>query len=1255
MKGLDIIQDNSVCISYLFTAEFLNKFLEFAVDSEFRIELKKDDVYHIGIKKMLREDYKVDEFMNCYSDTDTTEYSPNSKLTSIVEDNFPNNDHGKLVEQIKNNKGKPFELFIDIIFLEVGHSKLIEKYFKTVDLNVLRAWTKQGIDSDLEYHATYIGPPSPIRQIPSPVQLLSAELHPTTPSSQKDSAFSFRFWDKPGDVPVGNIFALFKSDKNLHKSTAITPEKIPAVSGKNPMLVTQEKLNDIMSPTCIPRGINEINLTELKFALHQLYNWMCILLVVGIEGRRRSWVNSQILFLPIAEQKVIFKWCILEVNYGDEEFKEMDGWSEAINEIKSPRYNLQNESADFKEGGFLSISSSKNSSPNWESSKEFITIRSKPDALNIEEFKKEVRSQLEKEMEKDISLAKEEFKMKIRNEIDREVYEQQKLTQEEMKNGFKENITKEVTQKIEQEFKEKLNVIKKKTTHDNNEHNRVLNEKTLEVKKLEKENEELNKMIKNKEEKINEILEASKVQKSESSEKEIKLFSKNSLLLEEKNSLQKSLKEKDAEHDESIFLMSETNKLKVLEIETKLQNETNLFLEEISKLKMSLEEKYHEIEEKDQFNDKTESNIITNLKQEDATFLGANILLKKIINEQKLVPIKIDPIKRPQVSENENDTSTENEKLLKENNEMKSIIQAKDDDSANLKSTIDKLEATIDTNKEKYLKIKDRMNNMVELLTTKTHELNDVSKEKEDLNIKFLDNLKAIEDLNRILHEKELQLQDASNKTEEMKMKVDLYNSNMIDMANLQNENIDLRKFIKSIKYQMKDVLTILKINDEHDTVEEIWQCVLGKVGELVTENDFLKVEVDGSLKKFQSIEDEKHKLINEIKIEMAGKLKQKTDEYNKNINEESMKYNKASDLLIDIDSKVNSILQVFDLNNNLKLELPSKLNIITEATTSVLQKFTNQLTESKHLTEIKKNMEHELQLNKNVTANLEQNKRELEKTVEVLNLKEGELNLHINELRTKELQFSKNEDTIKELKLKLDTSNNNKENLEVQFKNLHGEYNKLKIEHDTKSKKLDHLNNQLKSCENEAKIFEETSKSLEAVVEKMTDELFSVNNQTVKVQEERCVLETDINAFKLEIEKYQEEIQRLKEELKSNDTEGTKLNELMERYNLVDNERKKFQDQLTKSQRETQKLIGFKNDIETERNKSKQLMNQLEEIQNNFDKLREDDDLIIEGLDNQLRLIKKTQLEKKGNGEIGGYLEGKIMIEVLKQLQQQG
>lgn len=1259
-------------ISHLFTADFLNKFLEIVVGSELRIVLKEDDIYEIvNIRKKLEsEDKHMDDFLDSYSDSVSIDKDGKSIL--IANESPVGYAHEPLTEKLlANSKGIPLEVFIDIIYIEVGQSKMCAKYFKTIDVNVLRAWTKSQkvIDTEQPLSNSYIGPPSPIRQIPTPVLVGSAEYISTLPSPQKDSnrLFTSTFWNRAADTPVSNIFGLFNREKgtkianagnngNQNPNTGNNDgHQINALQG-NPFVFTGKELNAIKSPTCVSRDISQINIIELKYVLHQLYNWASILLVFGVKGNRTSWVNSQMEALPLEYQKVIFKWCLLEHNYGTEEFSSCNGWSRVLDDIKLEGYaiklNVENESADiFKEGGFLSISSSKNpESSNLEPEQIFCTVRSKADTLNIDEFKEELRIQFEKEKGREIASEKEELAVKIRNEIERELYEQQKKTQAEVeketRQGIKENLTREVTQRVENEFKEKLEVIKK-SNEKNDELKKLAHQKVADLEKLQQENEMLRQSIQEKEEaKLIELPENLQETFINTSDTNTKLIEENAILLQENYNLVKLSKENDQKMEVVVSNLTKTSDLKVSTLLNKLKEEKEVLARENEELKVTIKEANLKPEQKTEKVKNTEELTSITLARKNEILLKEADSLKKLIDD-----LKTSSSKSTEVSDIEVKLKNEISKLAKENMRLSTVIKSQDEDLNNSKKSIDEIDAITKSNKEKYLKLKNRSKDMEDALTVKTDDLNCVSKENNELKYELTKNLQLIKELKKSSLEKDSQLMNLSNRTEEISMKLELYDSSMEQMVKFQRENKEMDDFVISIKKEIGKILTHLEVAETVETPEEICKCILEKVGQIITERNVLKGEIENFKNKVKGFEDDKVNAVNEINQKMIEQHIA-IEKIGNAMKISADKYYMASDLLESIEKVIDAILDALNMSNTEKLKL-SKQSGIIEKLHDIKGKYEGIIIKLKSLVEFKRRAETELKSNQDSINEFEEREKRLHSTIDELTKQKVEMELEINELKVNNKSNSGKKEEIQNLTLRLDECNKLKEGLELKLKTLDSEYGKLKIDYESREKMINHLSEAIKSSENEAKVFNETSKSLEAVVEKMTNEVSSVNEQLIQVQNARGDLEMEKNKLKVEILKHQEQMNKLNEELKSNGASGAKLEELVKRYDLIDNERRKYQDQLNKSQKQVQKLIGFKDEIEMERNVSRQLKNQLQEFQYGFDKMKEDDDMIIEGLHSQLRSIKKAQLENKGKGDIiGGYLEGKVMVEVLRQLQ---
>lgn len=961
LKGFNILDQKDVTLSQLFTAEFLNRFLEIVIGSEHRIVDNNDGQCGIVnvVTGVVSQEKNLDDLMNIYNDIDTVDTSNDGRSAIVSRENTFKLPHDKIIASVASNKGRPFELFTDIIFIEIGDSALMKKYFQTLDINVLKTWT-----TSLQ-PGNYVGPPSPIRQVPSPQHVDGPQRISAPASPHKNSVFSLRYWNKTNDVPVANLFSLFKGENN-HKSadnplfehTAVPPEP----------------------STCISSDVSQLTIVELKLVIQQLYNWVCILLVFGIEGRRISWVNSQMLYLPLEQQKVIFKWCILEAGYGGDEFKDSQGWTAALTDIKLQGYSLhvECESADvFKKGGFLSMSSLK-ASPEVESASVFTTIKSKADTLNIDEFKEELKVQLEKEMEAKIAAEREHLKVKVRNEIEREVYESQKEAQKqfekEARAALYDTITRELTQRFEMEFKEKSA------------------EQVAKLKDLE--------MVQQQYENIKREYEARQAAQAET-----------------------PLNPTAEKNDEKV--------------DDKSCGEV------------------HSVDETPVREKEVNDALVNELRE-------TNFRLNKEVDELNLQRIAL--------QDANNKLKMEVSKLKQSRGELDHVLEAHEADLVQKKQALDNLHATVKADKKEYMFLEGRFKQLEEVLETKMGDLNKVADENNALKQELVKVEGCAEELRGELEKKEMDLQGMSNRSEEMGMKLALYNSGMEEVARFQNEVKEMRVIVETIRGAFRSIIKCLKL-EVCSTPEEMCQIVIEQIGQLVSERDVLKGEIVDVKSRFEKAEVETKNMAKRQHEKLQGDMQDALD-----------KYARASKMLENTEIEVDEVLNAVNLKEMENEDLPVKLTAIADKLKNIHLKYTTRVSELKGKIEAR---EKEVETHKKEAEVLSKRKEELEKKVAA------------QEHENKEIRT--NAEIMEEVR--------------AQLGELEAKYSNMSREHTIASDKLTRVEIQLAASENEACVFRETSKSLESVVEKLTGDIERLEREKLDLEGKVSKSESQQNA----------------------------------------------------------------------------------------------------------------------------------------------
>lgn len=591
----------------MFTPEFLNVFLDSVVGSEFQVvPVNESNLYRISSSPHQPKSQSDQD-----SSSNIDENLPNVKQDKYSSQSSADSakHHCFIIEQIKKHEGAPFELFLDILYIEFGESRLTRKCFNSVDLNILRTWIKSEYHFDLidldngsrtQTVDSPIGPPSPIRVIPRTKEEFGT-------LNEKDRLGSHStLWGRTTKAAIeSNLFGIFSfrsptADNPKPKGTDTKP-----TSFKNPLIANKRELTDFMSP--IPSDITDMEFYELQLAITQLYNWMQIIFTFCIECKRVSWVNTEIIHLTTECQKVIFKWLALEAEHDGFAFKGCKGWSIAMIEIKEQANNLyrlhssltyenKTTGTDFKDDGFLEISSSNNqrrkdegeNSTMLNSPNDYATMKIQNGVMDVKEFKKCIRAQVEEEV---LVEKEEELKSKIRNEVEKRIYDEQKNIQrnyqEETERSLREILEKEYKMKLHKNIKEKIHELQAQFDPDSFEKKDIkIKEHEEEIDSIKRNNQKIASSTPEEPKKAviqEEDLESLLIQNEDLKEKAKKLEETYCKVLNESNDKQKLHIQEMRELDTKISLSSET----ISELKKQIQT--------LSQEKISLENRCKEL------------------------------------------------------------------------------------------------------------------------------------------------------------------------------------------------------------------------------------------------------------------------------------------------------------------------------------------------------------------------------------------------------------------------------------------------------------------------------------------------------------------------------------------------------------------------------------------------------------------------------------------------------------------------------------
>lgn len=231
-----------------------------------------------------------------------------------------------LTNEICTLRKSPLEQFLDIISIEFNkHDRAREKYNDDPEREQTAYSIKHTQAEDLgeQFDLEYIFPVGIINQFLSliDVEIVSSWYDGTTDQHEDEENKIENFRIRVSSSNVDTNCEKIKGRVYRSKEEGLEIDRTRGTQREKKILTYEKKYPNrkrFLIESKVSSELCDLDMTDLKDLIDQLYLYMSIIFCVGILGKRAAWGLTQARFLNNSTKVILKKWCDIEINSNEE-------------------------------------------------------------------------------------------------------------------------------------------------------------------------------------------------------------------------------------------------------------------------------------------------------------------------------------------------------------------------------------------------------------------------------------------------------------------------------------------------------------------------------------------------------------------------------------------------------------------------------------------------------------------------------------------------------------------------------------------------------------------------------------------------------------------------------------------------------------------------------------------------------------------------------------------------------------------------